>query len=840
MGWRAESDLAQVLHRLDKIRIFCKMGRSDSMTRLDRNAAICAAALFWSGQAAAQATDPVPAEPAGGQAPVVDEIVVTAQKREQSLQDVPISITAFGEAQISALGAQSVGDLDTFTPGLSVNDTSVTQPKYTIRGVETDDFGIGTEPAVGIFVDGVYAARSGSALIFFNDVERVEVLKGPQGTLFGRNTSAGAISIITKKPSDSFEAEATARIGNYDKRRVDGVINIPLADTLALRVNGVYNKRDGYLRDAVTGADYEQENNWSGRAALRFRPSDATDILLSYDHDHTEKDGPAAVGIGPFALSDDPFGPFANDVLGGSREARRLHAVTLNISQDLGGVTLTSISAYKKFRTNNREDEDGTNDPAHYFDTENIENNRSFYQELRLAQNGDRLNWIAGVSYFRERARQTSATTALTDSIDTILNKAANFPIFSILDDAGLPVFGLPWQENMNNRARNRSFAAFGDVTWAATPEINLTAGLRYTKDKKRFSWLNGPHVATALSQVTAPGALYNAILGARVFPDDAPIDANTFYNIVGRQFGFGDLIFDVGDLEGVEFTSKKSFSDVSPRFVIDYKPSPDVLLYASASRGYKAGGFNSVQINSFFKPESVWNFEGGFKSELFDRRLRFNASAYYFKYRNRQSISLESSESGVPQYKTSSGDSEAFGIDFETQFVVTPGFTLSATGGYIDSKWVTRFEQGEDISGQPTGEPSFRGVLSARFEREFSGFGQIYADASYSYTARQRLNDAIRASDNILRGIPTSAQPFGPLVDFSKLGKLRSSREIVNARIGWRSLDERFSITVFAENLFDVRTPRTLNPITATTLGTPYVRLDRPRFWGMEFGVRF
>lgn len=795
--------------------------------------AICAATLFWTSQAAAQSADQPAQKSSEQQGAAVEEIVVTAQKREQSLQDVPISITAFGEQALSALGAQSAGDLDSFTPGLTIDDTSVTQPKYAIRGVATDDFGIGTEPAVGIFIDGVYAARSGSALIFFNDVERVEVLKGPQGTLFGRNTSAGAISIITKKPSDTFEAEATVRIGNYDKRRIDGVINVPIADTLSLRVNGVYNKRDGYLRDAVTGADYEQEDNWSGRAALRFQPSDATDILLSYDHDHTEKDGPAAIGIGPFALSQDPFGPFSNDVIGGSREARRLHAVTLNISQDIGGVTLTSISAYKKFRTNNRQDEDGTNIAARYFDTENIENNLNFYQELRLSQSSDRLNWVAGVSYFSERARQTSATTALTDSIDTVLGNVAGFPIFTILDSVGLPVLGLPWHEDMNNRARNTSYAAFGDVTFAATPKLNLTVGLRYTKDQKRFSWLNGPHVADELAQASAPGALYNAILGAPVFPDGAMIDANSFYNAVVGS----DIIFDVGALEGVQFDRRESFSDVSPRFVIDYKPDDDLLIYASASRGYKAGGFNSVQINSFFKPESVWNFEGGFKSELFDRRVRLNASGYYFKYRDRQSISLEAvSGSGVPQYVTSSGDSEARGIDFEAQFVVTPGLTLSANGGVINSRWVTRTEQGVNISGQPTGEPRFRGVFSARFEREFDGLGQIFADASYSFTSKQRINDAIRASDAALANDPT----FGPLVDFSKLTKLRSSREIVNARIGWRSLDQRFSVALFAENLFDVRTPRTLNPITASTFGTPYLRMDRPRFWGVELGARF
>ncbi|MGN6496141.1 MAG: TonB-dependent receptor plug domain-containing protein [Tsuneonella sp.] len=151
----------------------------------------------------AQATTDTPPNAREGQ---LQEIIVTAQRREQSLQDVPISVTAFNEASIDALSAESIGDLDTFTPGLTINDTSITQPSFTIRGVQTDDFGIGTDPSVGIFVDGIYSGRSGSSLIFFNDVNRVEVLKGPQGTLFGRNTSGGAISIVTNMHYDDLSA----------------------------------------------------------------------------------------------------------------------------------------------------------------------------------------------------------------------------------------------------------------------------------------------------------------------------------------------------------------------------------------------------------------------------------------------------------------------------------------------------------------------------------------------------------------------------------------------------------------------------------------------------------
>ncbi len=797
------------------------------MMVISRLALLAATAAIGATTAAAQSdSGPSPAAGSDNDTGRVSEIVVTAQRREQSLQEVPISVTAFGTAGLEALNAQSIGDLDSFTPGLTINDTSVTQPSYTIRGVATDDFGIGTDPSVGIFIDGIYSGRSGASLIFFNDIDRVEILKGPQGTLFGRNTSAGAISIITKKPVDEFGGAATLQYGNFDTVRADATVNIPLTDTLYFRANGVVNRRDGYLKDAVTGEDRERENNVSARAALRWAPNADTDFVLTYDHDDTDKDGPASVGISNFALGRDPFGPFTNDVID-DKETRILNAVALTATHNAGPLTFTSITSFKKFETHNREDEDGTGDPTRYLDTENIEKNKSFYQELRVGYDHGPLNAIAGVSYFHERGRQTSAVTLLSDSADRLLGEVAGFPIFTILDSVGLPVFGEQIREDMNNRAANDSFAAFADATFEVTPRLKLTAGIRYTHDEKEFTWLNGGFDGNGLETTTAPGALYNAILGVPAFPDDTPISVADFFR---ATVGPNGLIFDQGALEGVPFTRKETFNDVSPRFVVQYDATDNVHLYASASRGYKAGGFNSVQINSFFSPENVWNFEGGFKSELFDRRVRFNVSTYYFKYRNRQSISLEDTGGTIPQYITRSGDSRAYGIDIDTQFVVSDDFSISATAGYIDSKWSSRTEQGIDISGQPTGEPSFRGILGAHYLHD-TGSGALFADVSYSYTSRQRLNDAVRFTDAAI----------APFVDFSQLGRLRSARNIVNAKIGYRfGEDCRFSIAAFAENLFNEKYLRTLNTISADVFQTPYVRRDRPAFYGVELGFKF
>ena len=797
-------------------------------------ALIAGVSLAWAPAAAGQAVvtpssdrgqAAVQPSVAGSEDGRLQEIVVTAQRREESLQKVPISVTTFSAANIVALAAESIGDLDTFTPGLTINDTSVTQPEFTIRGVATDDFGIGTEPSVGIFVDGIYSGRSGSALIFFNDVARVEVLKGPQGTLFGRNTSAGAISIVTNRPTDQRELSGTFQIGNYDKIRADVTANVALTDTLYLRVNGVDNYRDGYLHDA-RGGQREGENSRSARAALRWAPTDATDFILAYDHDTTGKDGPFAIGISTFALSTDPRGPFTNDVIG-NKETRNLNDVSLTATQRSGRLTLTSISSFKSFQTHNREDEDGTADPRRYLDTENIEANSQIYQEVRLAFDGARLTAIAGGSYFHERGRQTSAVTLLSDSVDNLLGAVAGFPIFSILDEAGVPgVFGQQFREDMDNRAANDSFAVFGDATYTPFDRLHLTAGIRYTRDLKKFTWFNGGFNGGGLETIDEPGALYNAIVGAPLFPAAAQVSVADFFR---AAVGPNGLIFDEGAFENVAFTRREVFHDVSPRFVVLYDLTDDVHVYASASHGYKAGGFNSVEINSFFAPERVWNFEGGFKSELFDRRLRFNASGYYFKYRNRQSISLEDVGGTLPQYVTRSGNSEAYGVDLDTLFVVSRDLSIGLTAGAIDSKWVNRIEQNIDISGQPTGEPAFRGIVSGHYAHS-TGLGTLFADASYSYTSRQRTNAAIRAID----------ASIAPFVDFSKLGALRSERHIINARLGLRLPGDNVSISVYAQNLLNEHYIRDLNTISADIFQTPYVRADRPGFYGVEVGFHF
>ena len=202
--------------------------------------------------------------PAAASADSLGEIVVTAQRREQKLQDVPIAVQVLSTDMIQKHAADDMGDMDKWVPGLVVSSDSPTQPHYQLRGIGASDFGVGTDPAVGVYVDGVYAARSGASFLAFDDVERIEVLKGPQGTLLGRSSAAGAISIVTKKPTDLLEGSLDVRLGNEGKERYEGMLNVPLAEGMAMRFNLVSNRSDGYLTDATTGQDAQSREELRG------------------------------------------------------------------------------------------------------------------------------------------------------------------------------------------------------------------------------------------------------------------------------------------------------------------------------------------------------------------------------------------------------------------------------------------------------------------------------------------------------------------------------------------------------------------------------------------------
>jgi iron complex outermembrane receptor protein len=778
---------------------------------------------------------------AGG---ALEEVIVTAQRREQALQDVPIAIQVLDRELIDDVAAEDMGDLDAFVPGLEVSSGSPTQPRYTIRGIQTGDFGVGTDPAVGVYVDGIYAARSGASLLAFNDIERIEVLKGPQGTLFGRNSAAGAVSVVTREPQPEFDASLRLRLGEYDKRRLEGMLNVPLGDAVALRVNGLINRSDGWIEDAATGKDLNPEDNWALRAALKWDLGDATSLTVAWDHDEIDQLARPAIGLlevptdgSPLAFPPDPdtyLDPrearVYNDVIG-NEESREFDQASLFVDHDFGWAGFRSTTAWRQFETLNLEDEDGTNRQDLYFDTGNVEDNQSFYQEFKFSGASERFDWIAGVSYYTEDADQISDTHLNTDAVDTVLRNLGLAPtpdgtLFGFTSDVlaanQIPISlrGLPWREPIFNEGDFEAYAAFGDVIWHVNDQLNLTFGLRYTHDSKEFSWFNdrreAPELDAALAALEAAG-----------FFDAFPIPP---------QFYEFDLVFDFAagvngqQIEGQKVKLDDSWDDLSPRFVVDYSFDADTMVFASLAKGYKAGGFNSVQPLSRFENEDVWNLEGGIKNVIVDWSLVLNASAYYYVYSDKQSIRLVTEVDGVPlevpQYVVDTSDDEAFGVDLEAIWQPLDGLVLSANLAWIDATYKDYVTpEGDDLSGEPTGQPYLAAALGASYGWDLGDGGALDFSLRYAYRGETRCNDSSAA-----QGSCQETRNF----------EVGEDQHRTDVRAAWTSRGERFGVAAFVTNLFDDQYVDGINNLTRSTLGTPFASISEPRQWGVEFSVDF
>ena len=776
---------------------------------------------------------------------VLEEVTVTAQLRSQSVQDVPIAMQLVDNKLIADVAAENLGDLDGFVPGLVVSGDSPTQPRYQIRGIQTGDFGVGTDPAVGVYVDGIYAARSGASMLAFNDIERIEILKGPQGTLFGRNSAAGAISIVTTQPSNEFDSLLRVRFGEFGKQYYQGMLNTPLGEKLALRVNGVFNESDGWMQDAATGEDLAPEKNWAGRAALRWELSDKTSATLSWDHDDLDQLARPAIGIVPVGPPGAPPGiPLVgypadssiyqdprkanifNDVVG-NEESRKLDQVNLFIDHSFGGANFRSSTSWREFDTVNREDEDGTNLISSYFDTANIEHNESIYQEFKLSGETGQIDWVAGVSYYKEKADQVSDTHTFTDSVDTLGTnlgiwdaQGLPFPLYGgttqFLELSGFPgisMLGLPWREAMYNHGDFEALAAFGDVIWHVNDRTNVTLGLRYTRDTKEFTWINGPHETPELDEIVA------GLEQAGFF---------TVWPIPPEAYRFADFVFPV-DTPASGVTLENSWSDVSPRLVLDYKINPDVMVFGSIAKGYKAGGYNSVEVASQFDNEDVWNIEAGVKSVYPGAHLTLNASTFYYIYDNKQSISLTDIDgNGLPQYLVDTSDEQAWGIDVEAQWKPIDHLSLYANLAFIDATYKDKLTQDVvpvDLSGEPTGEPYLSAALGASYEWVLGGAGNMDLSGRFAYRGETRCN-----SNSQLQGTCQATPNF----------KVGEDTQRLDLRLGWSSTNEKYGLAAYVTNVLDDQYVTGINNLTTDTFGTAFASISEPRMWGVEATVKF
>ncbi|GHE86616.1 TonB-dependent receptor [Thalassotalea profundi] len=367
----------------------------------------------------------------------VEVVTVTAQKRIQNILKVPLTVGTVSESLIEESGSILLSDVDKFIPGFDFSDSSMTQAGITMRGISSPNISVGGDPSSATFYDDIYMPRAAQSVVF-SDMARIEVLKGPQGTLFGRNAAMGVVNMVPKSPFADFEGFVKGSFGTDNLQRLEGMVNIPLSDNVYMRANFLSNKQDGFIENvAVTNwndSDYKQwdlgeRDHSAARVALLWDISDATNFQLSYDFDDLEQGPPMAVGISEYAYNNgqSAFSSKAeNDVRNGV-EARDMYGVTAKLHHEFNNEwSMKYVLGYRDWETENRQDEDGTADITRYFDTSNNEDSNILYTELQLNYIGDKVNAVAGFSYSKEKVKQTTELNVTTDTAARLITGDLN------------------------------------------------------------------------------------------------------------------------------------------------------------------------------------------------------------------------------------------------------------------------------------------------------------------------------------------------------------------------------------------------------------------------------
>lgn len=672
--------------------------------------------------AAFVSTTPAVAQDEGVSGDGLGEIIVTAQKRAENIQDVPIAISAVGSEYLESRGISSIDGLGTIAPNVKIEraPSSKTITQIAIRGSVTINPAITWEPAVGLYLDGVYIAKAQGSIFDIADLERVEVLRGPQGTLYGRNALAGAINLITKKPSGEAGGSMELTYGSYDYKKIKGVIDLPRMGIFSAKLSGQYVKRDGLVDivpNPVAGVVTALPNvvnqtdtidSGSFMAQLRAELSDSVALDYTYDYNKQKQRPPFAQLLRVNRNGDprdifDPGSPsfafggaffplhlYANpkrqgvaSIDGGVYERSRAYGHALTLTADLGSATLKSITAYRDLAWSDGLDLDGSPTPVAY--TQRITDYHALSQELQLTGTAlsDRLNYVLGAFYFKEKA-----------------------------ETLGPQVFfggGADFQSDYGSHTR--AFALYTQLDYKLTDALKLSVGGRYTheaKDVRRFLRVN----FDAANGIFSPLVVANIPYG--VVPD-------------------------------------AKYNNFSPAATLSYAASEDVNVYARFARGFKSGGFNG-ETNDFgaptaacptgalelcdpYNPEKVDSYELGIKTKLADGRLILNVAAFRDQHKDIQ-LSIFRATGAASSIVRNAASARIQGLEFEAIARPVDALTVNATLALLDAKYNKYLDAGLDVSNNrafphtPKRSASL-GVDWAVFKGDWGKFN-LYGDVNY------------------------------------------------------------------------------------------------------------
>ncbi len=728
---------------------------------------------------------------------LLEEIIVTATKREQNLQDVAISMSVMGAAELARTGSVRLDDVTAFVPNVTLRqEQTLAFGEFIIRGLSTASGTLGLSPGVGIYIDEVYMGRGSAGLTALADVERVEVLRGPQGTVFGRNTTMGAFNIITRQPTHEFGGEINTSIGNYDLQNVNGyVTGSLLAETLAGKLSLSSQRRDGYLDNSL-GPDVNDVDSLSGRMQLLYTPSETMEFVWSLDATRDRATGNYQVGILDGVIDRDNLTDRVAipDV---GFEDRDLWGTSLRAEFELDGMALTAISAYRELEFEALSDQDGT--AFTLISNLRREDHEQFSQEIRLASTSDGpMQWALGFYHYREN---------LSGTLDAVTGADGIWAALGLFDDlAGTlptvmePVLGLPFELADDTIIANgsdgstESNAVFGSLTYSLDDRASVTAGLRYTKEKR------------------------DVRLVQDIFASDP---TRTTAAIFLANFSGIPLIDDSEELEDDAFSADLSYS---------YGLSESVTLYAKVAHGFKSGGFNVgltfaepielAFLNDWdpqmeFQPEKITSYELGWKASLMNDTLRVNGAVFYADFRDKQ-------ETIFVQNQGFSGDNAGVaktqGLELETRWAASEGLVLSFNLGYTDAQY-DEFEV--DASTDNSGNRLPRAPL-----------WNVSSALDYVFPVSDALQGTLRAdvfyqSDYYADAVGTA--------DFRT-----QEFALVNLRIGLRSADGVWSSSIWGKNLLDQERFLSASGASSQLDGERHYQPLNPPTYGVDVSYNF
>jgi len=737
-------------------------------------------------------------------------IIVTARRREELLSKTPVAVSSFSEEEIEARGAGNVAALVDLVPNSSFDTTaplsgSANSASIFIRGIGQTDFAFSTDPGVAVYLDGVYIARSTGSALSLLDVARVEVLRGPQGTIFGRNAIGGAVSVVTNppEPDSSATGEGGAIVDSQGRRELSGVLNLPIGRDAALRVAGAYRREGSYGRRLIDGKRLGGIDDLEMRGRFRWERGDRLRLDLAVEHANLDDESPVtglrAVGsttalgapttlfagllynnliegadglapcertdfVVPFCgvpgliqtatlplgtqpfdarwLTGNAFTTFGTGPTGSQFDGRGASATITWTST----ISARWISSFRGFEAEFGRDPDGS--PLVIIETMNLLRHRQQSHELQLSDATGPLSWVAGGHWFKERGSDRVSAPFIDETFQIFANLGRGCSLLPGVTGAAVPIF-VPVCPNIfridhagkGTQVDNRSISLFGEATLEMTEWLSLSGGLRWTRDRKK---------------IDISGFLVG---GLPVSP--SPV-------------------------------AKASFSRLSPRVILQLEPSRHSMVYGSFSTGFKSGGFNQrygapIAAPTSFKPEAVDAFELGYR--FTQRRLRLGATAFWSRYRDVQAVVFDG---GIPR-TVNAAAGRSRGIELEGVFAPRDGLTVGASYGFLDAQFTSLDSSIIGSFGQPIVNPlrtSYRFVNSPR--HTVAGY------VEYAYGLAQRGALVVRADLSHRSSVANDAVNTAELV--------QGPVTLVNARLTYRPRGARWSASLFGTNLLDER----------------------------------